>query len=362
MTPESELLLAILRGSEIQAPASIDWHSLLELADSHGVLSIFCKKYRGTLPESLRIRARDEWTMSALLACELESLLEHFSLRGLEVLPLKGPLLAQVLYGSPGLRQSGDLDLLVRREDFERAQVLLKDLGFRPLSPADFYHQEFKRGNTWVELHFLVTPPSNPGLDLRACWQRAATIQFRGQTARCFAKPDLFLYLTIHGIKHEFARLIWVLDIANALAELHECELNQALNMARGLGIEGALLTTCELARLSFGSRLPNSMVEAISCRPAISIRAAAIWNGVLGGSPKPLTTPQGAELFLVLEQDARSRWAQRLRYFRLSQQDQLWAQRHRIPLRGMLFVRPLRLLAKHGLRPVWHALFPLRR
>ena len=76
------------------------------------------------------------------------------------MLPLKGPLLAQMLYGSPGLRQSGDLDLLVRRKDFERAQVLLKDLGFQPLSPADFYHQEFKRGNTWVELHFSVTPPT----------------------------------------------------------------------------------------------------------------------------------------------------------------------------------------------------------
>jgi hypothetical protein len=362
MTAESELLLSTLRGSETLASASIDWHSLLALADSHGVLPIFCREYAGTLPESLETRARSEWTTSAFLASELEFLLEHFCLHELEVIPLKGPLLAQTLYGSSGLRQSGDLDLLVRRQDFDRAQALLKGLQFEPVYPADGYHQTFKRGNTWVELHFSVAPPHNPGMDLHGCWERAQTTQFRGQQTRSFAKPDLLIYLTIHGVKHEFTRLIWVLDIANALAELDERELNQALIMARGLGIEGSLLTTCELARLSFCSMLPTSIVQAIARKPAISLRAAAIWNGVLRGPANPQTAHQGAELFLDLEQDARSRWAQRLRYFRLSEQDQLWAQRHRIPPRGMLFLRPLRLLAKHGLGPVWRTLFPLRR
>jgi hypothetical protein len=362
MTAESELLLSTLSGSKTLASASIDWHSLLALADSHGVLPIFCRKYPGTLPEFLETRARSEWTISAFFASELEFLLEQFRLHELEVIPLKGPLLAQTLYGSSGLRQSRDLDLLVRRQDFNRAQALLKDLGFEPVYPADGYHQTFNRGNTWVELHFSVAPPSNPCMDLSGCWERAQTTQFRGQQTRCFAKPDLLIYLTIHGIKHEFARLIWVLDIANALAELDERELNQALIMARGLGIEGALLTTCELARLSFCGSLPTSIVEAIARQPAISMRAAAIWNGVLRGPANQQTTHLGAELFLHVEQNARSRWAQRLRYFRLSRQDLLWAQSHRIPPRGMVFLRPLRLLAKYGFGPLWRALFPLRQ
>jgi Uncharacterised nucleotidyltransferase len=362
MTPEAELLLSTLRRIETRAQVSIDWHSLLVLAESHGVLPIFWREYRGTLPDSFKTRARDEWTTSAFLASELEFLLKHFCLHELEVIPLKGPLLAQTLYGAPGLRQSDDLDLLVRPKDFSQARALLMELGFEPVYPADGYHQTFKRGNTWVELHFSVAPPSNPGMDLRSCWERAQTTQFRGQRTRSFANPDLLIYLTIHGIKHEFARLIWVLDIANALAELDERELNRALNMARGLGIESALLTTCELARLSFCSRLPTSIVEAIARQPAISTQAAAIWKGVLRGPANPQTTHQGAEHFLHLEQDARARWAQRLRYFRLTQQDKLWAQRQRIPSRGMLILRPLRLLAKHGLGPVWRTLFPLRR
>jgi hypothetical protein len=72
MTPEADLLLSTLRGSETRAPASIDWHSLLELAASHGVLPLVCRDYRGTLPESFKSRARSERATSAFLASELE--------------------------------------------------------------------------------------------------------------------------------------------------------------------------------------------------------------------------------------------------------------------------------------------------
>lgn len=359
MSSESELLMATLRRGETGVSASCDWKALLALADSHGVLPVFCKEFRGTLPESFKARARSAWAHSAFLACKLESLLEHFCRRDLEVLPLKGPLLAQILYGSPGLRWSDDLDLLVRPQDFQRARALLLDLGFEPDDPEDDYHQTFRRGNTWVELHFSVAPPSSPAMDLHGSWERAQTIQFRGQPARSFAKPDLLIYLVLHGVKHEFARLIWVLDLATALEGLNERELNQALAMSRSLGIEGALLTTCELARLSFWTELPPFMVEAIARKPAITNQAAAIWSDLLRGPASPKTTHQGAGLFLHLEQNASSRWAQRLRCFRPSQQDYLWARRYRIHPRGMLLLRPLRLLVTYGPGPIWRTLFP---
>jgi hypothetical protein len=359
MSSESELLLSTLRRSETGSAASVDWDALLALADSHGVLTVFCKEFRGTLPESFKTRARSAWTHSAFLACELESLLEHFCRRGLEVLPLKGPLLAQILYGGPALRRSDDLDLLVRPQHFKQARALLLDLGFEPDDPEDDYHQTFQRGNTWVELHFSIAPPSSPAMDLHGAWDRAQTILFRGQRARSFAKPDLLIYLTLHGVKHEFARLIWVLDFATVLTDLNECELKDALTISKRLGIEGALLTTCELARLSFGTKLPPFLTEAIARKPAITVKAAAIWSNLLRGPANPQTTHQGARLFLHLEQNARSRWAQRLRCFRPSQQDHLWAQHHRIHPRGMLFLRPLRLLATYGPGPVWRTLFP---
>src|SRR5271169_1817343 len=118
MTPEAEFLLATLRDIGAVAPDSIDWQYLLLLAESHGVLPIFCKNYSGELPEAYIDSFRRQWTSSVFLASELEYLQEEFNRRSLEVLPLKGPVLAETLYGSVSLRASDDLDLLVRSPDF----------------------------------------------------------------------------------------------------------------------------------------------------------------------------------------------------------------------------------------------------
>ena len=48
------------------------------------------------------------------LTLELLNIHRHLQARGLEVLPYKGPVLAEALYGNVALRQFSDLDLLVR--------------------------------------------------------------------------------------------------------------------------------------------------------------------------------------------------------------------------------------------------------
>jgi hypothetical protein len=359
MTSELEFLLATLRGQGATAPPSIDWQLLLDLAESHGVLPLFCRNFSGELPETVLKRLHTQWAMAAFLTTELEGLLKQFGLQGIEVLSLKGPVMAEALYGKLGLRPSDDLDLLVQPQDFARAQAVLTDLGFTPISVVDDYHQMFSRGAAVVELHFAVAPPSSPSMNLEAAWRRAQVMQLRGQRTRSFAKADLLVYLTIHGIKHEFARLIWVLDAVRALADLDEGDMGEALRIAHAIGMKGALLTTCELARCGFNLELPAEAVAAIARKPMISTQAKAMWEGILSGPASLETSHQGAAVFVQLEPDARSRWTQRLRLFLPSAQDNLWAQNHNIDPRWMLFLRPVRLLSKHGPATVWRTLFP---
>jgi hypothetical protein len=87
---------------------------------------------------------------------------------------------------------------------------------------------------------------------------------------------------------------------AGGSADLDEPGLHQALILARRLGIEGVLLTACEVARLSFCSELPTSIVEAIARKPAIAGRAAAVWRGVLKGpaNRKQPTRARGCSFF----------------------------------------------------------------
>ena len=129
LTGEADCLLATIRHTNAATSPSLDWNALLELAESHGLFMLFCRDFQGELPPDFISRQRTQWTTSALMAAELGRLLQEFSLRGIEVLPLKGPLLASLLYGSPSLRICDDLDLLVQGEDLPRGEVSFDRFG-----------------------------------------------------------------------------------------------------------------------------------------------------------------------------------------------------------------------------------------
>ena len=68
-------------------------------------------------------------------AAELLRLLEQLRELGVEAMPIKGPALAEALYGDVTLRNWVDLDLVVRHEQVATARQVLLDVGFRDDSP-----------------------------------------------------------------------------------------------------------------------------------------------------------------------------------------------------------------------------------
>lgn len=86
--------------------------------------------------------------VSALLA-------EH----DIPALALKGPLLAEEAHGDMGLRETGDVDLLVPRERLDDAAALLVQQGYRP--PLDRL-----RANGLPDLHLVLRIPDGPPVEL----------------------------------------------------------------------------------------------------------------------------------------------------------------------------------------------------
>ena len=360
MSKEACLLLAVLRGSTTEGDSdSVNWDELLLLAESHGVFPAFCRSYSGELPKIFRDRLRSHWAASAHLANELHRLLELFARNGIETLPLKGPVLAEVLYGSMSLRTSDDLDLLVKSTDFARAESVLIDAGFVPVDEVGNYHRGFVDKGMFVELHFGLASPSLPRFDLEQAWARSRTINFCGHDTRIFDKADLLLYLVLHGVKHHFARLVWLLDVTRALANLDDDDVEQLLEMARRTGIEGALLTTYALAHLVFGSEISSKIGEAIALNPSVLPHAALIADKVLSGPAETGTPAHNASIFVSLETGARKRWAHRLRFLLPTQQDLLWTRHYGIPAAWMGYLRPFRLFFRYGPAVILRTIFP---
>ncbi len=59
---------------------------------------------------------------------------------GIRCTPLKGPLLGEAIYGDPGRRLSGDIDLLVAPEQLQAAVEVVRELGYG--APIDYVRED----------------------------------------------------------------------------------------------------------------------------------------------------------------------------------------------------------------------------
>ncbi len=136
--PEENLLLSSIsphHGPEqVKAVRSlirqgIDWSYLLQIAAHHGVLPLLYKSLnttcRDTIPEQildeLRRLFRDNAVRNLFLTETLIKLLKQLAAHEIPAIPFKGPVLASSLHGDISLRQFGDLDILVRKQDVPAA-------------------------------------------------------------------------------------------------------------------------------------------------------------------------------------------------------------------------------------------------
>lgn len=364
---EAELLVLCLRGEPFPIAREIDWHSLLQLATDHGVLLLLHEAFLENavqMPPFFAAAVEDRRNAAQRFAKELENLLQQFAEQDIEALPLKGPALAARLYGDVTMRSSVDLDLLVRRKDFPRAERLLSDLGFAAPAMADEYHRSFHRGGMHVELHFGIASPFTFPLDsfpfdLDEVWSRTQPGHFQGKPMRILSDDDLVLYLCLHGLKHGFARMIWIADIARALMRMRDCAPLALLQQARQRGLELPLLIGCEAVREALPQQFPPSMEAILAENSEAAERARRIVARLFVEGPGVSTDADIRNFYLQTEQSLNRRWRRRLSFFAPTPEDYAWAEGRRVH-RGLApLIRPFRLLQKYGLSRAWRILFP---
>jgi hypothetical protein len=255
--PEDEFVLRCAREfvgcpdvSCAQAPVGdLDWQSVRNCAAAHRV-SPSLDRLAEVGAHKADTRQRVRWNL--LLTRELLKVLEVLDRSGIEAIPFKGPLLSSILYADATVRESCDLDILVRPEDAHRAGKALVAAGYPTDLPSDSYQRAAYLRSRY-ELHF--TSPSSripieihqsflPSsyclpLDYEAIWRRAERVPFFGRDVLSLSTADLLLMLCIHGAKHSWAELIYVCDISRLLVK-HGNEINWP-ELSKQAGASGAL-------------------------------------------------------------------------------------------------------------------------
>ena len=273
------------RGERLAAAlaAPLSEENLADLADQHGVLPLVLDRLSenpGHVPQELYRALRQRWessTQRALwLTGELLRILQYLASEKIEVLPCKGPVLAQFLYGDVARRQFTDLDLLVHTADLPRLKDALRGLGYQPgltLNPREerYYVQtgyeyvfDGPRGRNLLELHWQVVPRFySIRFDVEQFFDRAITISLAGERVRSLAPDDLLLFLCVHAAKHAWVQLGWICDIAK-LADHRDVDWQRVGVEARRLGIERIVGISLGLVHDLLGQTPPPAMQSVV--------------------------------------------------------------------------------------------------
>lgn len=367
----AERLPADPRAADVRLPANRDeWELWCETADFHGLSPLAHLRLREQLEAAvpaaiaarLEKRHRESMMRGLVLAARLGYVVAAFKSAAIPVVSLKGPALAELLYGDVALRPSFDLDLLVQRSDAARALALLGELGFslpaylqrlplRRLMSIDCEASLTAADGVTVELHWdLMTPDYPFQLDASLLWASVREQPVAGQAVPVFTAEFQLLYLCVHGAKHAWARLLGISDVARLLRRGLDWEEVERLAAASGCG--RLLDLGCAVAHDVFDVEIPTALAARAAADAAVSQARERVVKRLDEHTPSApsalATTAFGASL-------ARTRWAAAKHYaamFVVPRTDDL----ERVTLPEALFwlhapMRVQRLIAKHGLR-----------
>lgn len=223
----------------LESFADLDWGRLTSAAQYHGLLPIVAERVlESDIAAAMDVSSRNslrrayQTTLFRVVSLYAEVIRIVLAMReqGIGLIPYKGPVLAQELWGNASRRECVDLDFLVRRADVVRSGEVIEKLGYRRASPIAGHllgevlrhasEIQFRNIQTGLLLELQWSPaPRVFGIefDAAAIWNRTRTISFGGQQVLAPSTEDLLTILSIHGWKHNWERLIWVGDIAHLL-------------------------------------------------------------------------------------------------------------------------------------------------
>ena len=350
------------------------------IARRHGVLPLVHAALESACPDlvpdgvlrEMRIFCAANARRNEELAGELLRVLGLFEAHAVRAVPFKGPLLAQMLYGSAALRQIQDLDIVVPPDEAREAVAVLLSAGYQRQEPAGSHEHRsiFDSGKDLlfvrpdraicVELHWRFSEDGfNLALDSGELWRRLESTQFQGVSVRCLPPEDLLLLLCVHGARHQWRLLKWISDIAALVRQDH---LDWALvsDRARSLHIERIVRTGLLLAEELLGAATSSANIPDPAARQ--------LAREVMAQLSRVQSPADAARYSFQLR--SRERLRDRLPIFRQFVAARLRpTARDRESLRlppflGFVYFlrRPARLAAMYGWRPVRDVLAALLR
>jgi hypothetical protein len=379
MRPELELVLISLRAKSPENDERIrallhenlSWSEVLASAHEHKLGPLVEERLRALdetwLPQEqkqqLGLLARDLAKNNLAYMGEMLRLCGLFESVGIPAIPFKGPALGWLAYTNFAQRTCVDLDFVLPQSYIPQAISLLEVHGYAPQfnaieaqagqrGPAPGQYAFFSTGKHMsVELHTERTLRyfSCP-LNLDEMNSRLIRFEIGGQSVRAFSVEDQLVMLSVHGAKHFWERLSWIVDISR-LISVREVNWPLLLEVAEKMQSTRVLMLGIYLAHEVAGASLPPEILDR--ARGDVKVRWLA--GRVIEQYAGNLDTNRGVVPRALFRFRSSDRFWPGLRQLIRLSMSPTESDRESMPLPGFLspfyaLVRPIRLLGEYGL------------
>ena len=264
--------------------------AVLALARRHRVAPLlhlgFAKGVIGDLlPASFREQCRNAYHATLCkntVALEIGScVLTELASEGIPAAPLKGWTLIDgfsPVYEDPGVRPMDDLDLIVRRQDLERASAVLTALGFDLVTGRTAarlagghevaFHRRIGGIDLFVELHWAWAGPQSLLREFALSGDRfidGFCEEVPGREGYVVpTRLGHLIFVAVHAARHAFGRWIWLLDIHRLLTSA-PLDWGELVRAARELRVSRAVYAGLAAARELLRTPVPREVLSELS-------------------------------------------------------------------------------------------------
>lgn len=295
MRPEDELLLSCARTNvnpEIKdkilslVQEDIDWEYLVGMASRHRLMPLLYHNLNSICPEmvpedilgQLKDNFHGNVRKNLLMTGELIKVLNLLESEGITAVPYKGPVLASMAYGNIGLRQFGDIDILINKSDALNVKDIIVSEGdyelYLPINVEDSIYLKLdseyrfinKNTGTKVEINWsfeglFFSFQTNPSF----LFDNLEIFNINGLNFYTFSLVNQLLMICIHCAKHDWNHLLWLCDISEFIKINKNINWSEIMEKAEKLGVKRILLINFFLARDIFGLELPDEILSYLA-------------------------------------------------------------------------------------------------
>ncbi len=264
----------------------VDWERFRQFALQQGVASLAYLNLRRYLANAvpdevlsqLRRHAIDNTQSNLGLIKELRDVVHQLKAHDIDCAVFKGISISQLVYRDFSIRKCGDIDLLVRKRDFQRAKDVFLAQGFvQTLTDEDetaclqsgLWHEQRR---LQIDLHWGISP-SLLGIESDKILDSRSELSIGAVSVHAFSTEDVFISLCVNAVKEYWNQLLYpYCDIHEFLQSDIELNWQSVLERAKALNCRRPLEAALGVVRRLFELRLPPELEQRLDSHTSVEL------------------------------------------------------------------------------------------